>query len=276
MSVKAAGCRAHSNTPIWCFQFAASFVPRGFNINTEYICSRSVRGGVYKHQPECGNENCVWKYTLETLRHQPAVQNESLGYKPSLCRDSDNKRSFKTQPVCQCGFLTCASTGSPSPAQWFLTAGLCCTLAGAARCRCRSGGCRAPICYSKVERWQCNETDRWGVSSADSLHSFAQAKRRAEAFDTELQWDLRTFSSYQAGVAVIETQLSGYIPVGVLLHVRHIWKLDGRAELFKLQLQTRGFLHERRGWEGERSLGGGITVFTQRCMCQQVMRRIRR
>lgn len=172
--------------------------------------------------------------------------------------------------------LTCASTGSPSPAQWFLTAGLCCTLAGAARCRCRSGGCRAPICYSKVERWQCNETDRWGVSSADSLHSFAPAKRRAEAFDTELQWDLRTFSSYQAGVAVIETQLSGYIPVGVLLHVRHIWKLDGRAELFKLQLQTRGFLHERRGWEGERSLGGGITVFTQRCMCQQVMRRIRR
>lgn len=45
---------------------------------------------------------------------------------------------------------TCASIGSLSPAQWSQRAGLCYTPGEAARCRCQSGGCRAPVCYSVI------------------------------------------------------------------------------------------------------------------------------
>lgn len=47
-------------------------------------------------------------------------------------------------------------------------------------------------------------------------------------------------------MAVIKAELSGYIPVGVVLDDGHIRVLDGAAEMVKLQLQTRGFLESKR------------------------------
>ena len=47
---------------------------------------------------------------------------------------------------------------------------------------------------------------------------------------------------YQAGVAVVVSQLPGYVPVSVLLDGGHVGELDGAAEVTKLQLQTGRFL----------------------------------
>jgi len=47
---------------------------------------------------------------------------------------------------------------------------------------------------------------------------------------------------YQAGVAVVVSQLPGDVPVCVLLDGGHVRELDGAAEVIKLQLQTGRFL----------------------------------
>lgn len=52
--------------------------------------------------------------------------------------------------------------------------------------------------------------------------------------------------SHQTGVAVVKAQLSGYVPVGVLLDAAHVRVLDGAAEVFELQLQTWCFLSTQR------------------------------
>lgn len=48
--------------------------------------------------------------------------------------------------------------------------------------------------------------------------------------------------SHQTGVAVIEAQLSGNVPVSMVLDDGHIRVFHRAAEVVKLQLQTRGFL----------------------------------
>lgn len=49
--------------------------------------------------------------------------------------------------------------------------------------------------------------------------------------------------SYQTSVAEIEAELSGYVPVCMLLYDSHIRELDRAAVMIELQLQTRGFLY---------------------------------
>lgn len=55
--------------------------------------------------------------------------------------------------------------------------------------------------------------------------------------------------AYQTCGAVIKAELSGYIPVGVILDDGHIGELDWRTKMVKLQLQTRGFLPNVRFWD---------------------------
>lgn len=52
----------------------------------------------------------------------------------------------------------------------------------------------------------------------------------------------KTLGTYQTGVAIVEAQLPGYIPIGVLLDGRHVGELYWVTEVVKLQLQARGFL----------------------------------
>lgn len=52
--------------------------------------------------------------------------------------------------------------------------------------------------------------------------------------------------SHQTSVAVVKAQLSGYIPVGLLFDDGHVGVLDWAAKVFKLQLQTWGFLYMHR------------------------------
>lgn len=43
-------------------------------------------------------------------------------------------------------------------------------------------------------------------------------------------------------MAVVEAQLSGYVPVGVVFDGGHVGVLNGAAEMVELQLQTGRFL----------------------------------
>lgn len=64
-------------------------------------------------------------------------------------------------------------------------------------------------------------------------------------------------------MAVVEAQLSGYVPVGVLFDAGHVGVLDRAAEVFKLQLQAWRFLYARgAGGEGGggRSLGVSVVI----------------
>lgn len=69
-----------------------------------------------------------------------------------------------------------------------------------------------------------------------------------------------TSSSYQTGVTVIKAELSGYVPVSVLLNDAHVRELDRTTEMVKLQLQAGSFLCGKR-WEV-------VKVITERCPCQ--------
>lgn len=69
--------------------------------------------------------------------------------------------------------------------------------------------------------------------------------------------------SHQTGVAVVEAQLSGYIPVGVVFDDGHVRVLDWAAKVFKLQLETRSFLYIERAKGSFR----GIMVIREMCLC---------